>query len=457
MFPLPVIPFEEYMLLDDRPDYPAAGFMQLVFQGRFEPDALQSAFETALARHPLLSASIRTGAGGRLEWIAGPGAEAKVHWIPPGMPLALDVPWYMDLRREIGMRVFMREVGDRTEMFTQNHHACCDGLGVLNFLSDFLGAYHRLRTPDAEAPPLVSLDPERLRERGRFGMTWASWLARLPKDLVASLASIEFLAHRPIPVAPPRESGENCQPPGGSLVPAVAGLTLSEEETQQVRKASRELGCTMNDLLLGAVFLTVARWNRTLKPGNEKGVLRVMIPTSLRSAEDVATPAANIVSMVYLDRRLHRYATPRQLLRSVRWEMTICKKWRLGLTMIQFMRLFSHLPGGLGSMLPGDRCLSTSVLSNVGDLTRCLALPVRDGRIVVGDTVLERYDVLPPVRPLTSASFGANSYNGRMCLAIHCDPYSFTPADAQNLLEAYARQVVAVAQRPDEPWAEVTP
>lgn len=454
MFPLPVIPFEEYMLADDHPDYPATGFMQLVFQGRFEPNALQSAFEIALARHPLLAAFIRTGAKGKPEWIAGETAQAKVHWIPPGQPLALDVPWFLDLRREIGMRVFMREVGDRTEMFTQNHHACCDGLGVLNFLSDFLGAYHRLRTPDAEPVPQVALDPHRLRDRGRFGMTWASWLARLPKDLLASLASIEFLSHHPVPVASPRINGERCQASGGSLVPAVAGLTLSEEETLQIRKAARELGCTMNDLLLAAVFLTVGRWNRALVPGNEKRVLRVMIPTSLRSPEDVATPAANIVSMVYLDRRLHRYRTPRQLIHSVRREMNVCKKWRLGLTLIQFIRLFRHLPGGLAPMLPEDRCLSTSVLSNVGDLTRCLALPVRDGRIVVGDTVLERYDVLPPVRPLTAASFGANSYNGRMCLAIHCDPYTFTPADAQNLLECYGRQVVAIAQRPDEPWAE---
>jgi hypothetical protein len=129
--------------------------------------------------------------------------------------------------------------------------------------------------------------------------------------------------------------------------------------------------------------------------------------------------------------------------------MGICKRWKLGLTMLQFMRLCRRLPGGLATMLPENECMATTSLSNFGELTYSMKLPECDGRLVAGNVALTCFDVLPSIRPLTTAAFGVTSYERRLSLAVHCDPYKFSPAGAQQLLGTYARTIIAVAANPD--------
>ena len=54
IFPLPLTPFEEYMLTDDRPGCPMTFLFRLRFSGRFRREAFASALRTAVSRHPLL-------------------------------------------------------------------------------------------------------------------------------------------------------------------------------------------------------------------------------------------------------------------------------------------------------------------------------------------------------------------------------------------------------------------
>lgn len=458
LFPLPMAPFEEYMYVDDLPMYPAVGFMGVLFRGHFDRDALRAAFDTAIRRHPLLQAFVRPARRGRFEWVAADSADGAggiLKWLPSDKPLSLSVPWQIDLGREVGMRVFLRESGEYTEMMLENHHCCCDATGVAAFLTDMLEAYAQTVAPVGPTTDRPATDPQRLRLRGRFGMTAVDWLKRLPKDLVASLAAFEFLGHHPVPIAPASEAPAGESPP--MVIPTVAAHAFTEEETLRLRALKKEMDCSVNDLLLAALFLTLGRWNLSRRPENHKRVLRIMVPMSLRSAGDEAMTAANMVSYVYMDLRPHRFRSPRRLIKRVRFEMGLCKRWKAGLTLAQFIRVFRHFPGGLKRMLPEDRCMATTVLSNVGDLTRSIALPKRDdGLMVAGNVVLERYDVLPPVRPLTSASFGVNTYAGRLSLAVHCDPYLFSPADAQELLDAFVDQIKAMVDDPDKlEWPHV--
>ena len=69
--PLPLAAFEEYMLWDDRPQYPMSIIARLRFAGHLQRRATAEALETVVARHPLLRATIHRTAAGRLEWIAG--------------------------------------------------------------------------------------------------------------------------------------------------------------------------------------------------------------------------------------------------------------------------------------------------------------------------------------------------------------------------------------------------
>src|SRR6516164_268435 len=76
LFPLPLAPFEHYMLADDRSDYPMTFLVRMHFEGRFDHERLQESLGRALLWHPLLKARIRGEASDRtrnLFWIdSGP-------------------------------------------------------------------------------------------------------------------------------------------------------------------------------------------------------------------------------------------------------------------------------------------------------------------------------------------------------------------------------------------------
>ena len=58
LFPLPLTPFERYMLADDRPDYPMAFPAVVEFSGSLRRAEFDAALEGALREHPLLRARV---------------------------------------------------------------------------------------------------------------------------------------------------------------------------------------------------------------------------------------------------------------------------------------------------------------------------------------------------------------------------------------------------------------
>jgi hypothetical protein len=56
---LPLVPFEHYMLADDRPDYPMTFCFRLRFTGRLDAHLFSAALNAALGVHPLLHAYVR--------------------------------------------------------------------------------------------------------------------------------------------------------------------------------------------------------------------------------------------------------------------------------------------------------------------------------------------------------------------------------------------------------------
>jgi len=91
VLPLPLVPFEQYMLADDRPAYPMNFFMRLRFAGRFGRRALDAA-TSVRARQPLLTAiACRCRRG----WVWGSaGHPSAVQWLacaPGESPPAAEV------------------------------------------------------------------------------------------------------------------------------------------------------------------------------------------------------------------------------------------------------------------------------------------------------------------------------------------------------------------------------
>ena len=435
LFPLLLTPFEEYMLADDRLQWPMTFFLRLSCRGEYRAMLLSSALAATIARHPLVGCLLANGERGQLQWVEGPGSAPPILECDADLALDLGTTRQIDLRREIGLRLWVRQAApDRWTLWLQFHHACCDGLGAMQFVRDLMAVYGA-RLTDQKEYNQSPLDPQRLRRRGSFGLTVLRQLIRLPQELLGILGAIEFFLHRPPSLGATVQCGAETQPREKEADGLTAGSTackqmfprslthrFSREETERLRDVARTEDVTLNDLLLANLFSALDDWFVAHRPEARKQFLRVMVPTNLRSVADAATPAANIVSLVNLDRRPGRYKSPRKLLKSLSLEMAIIKRCRLGITMHHLARIARRF-GKLSWLVRDDRCLSTGVLSNLGDITSLVQPGPTNADTTLGRSALEvlSLEFLPPIRPFTAASFGVLTFRDQLTITLHCE------------------------------------
>jgi hypothetical protein len=428
--PLPLVPFESYMLADHRPAYPMNSLVRLHFSGRFDRATLETALSTALSRHPLLTALV---CGPKRRRIWRPAEHPPtIQWLDalpaeslPGLPP-------LDVRVAPGMRVAVCEGAGQTHMILQAHHACCDGLGMFGFAEDLLTAYAIARGV-AAAPALRPLRPELLAGRGRFDMTTPRLLKVCPNPFPRLDGLRRFLLRAPEPLVAHQPQAADHRPP--PAYPASLTRRLDEVQTGRILAAAKALGVTLNDLLARELFLTLGWWRQRHAPGQPDGWLRLCVPMNLRTAAQDQLPAANVVSMVFLDRRNRDLRDPQRLLASLHDQMQRIKRLQLGPTFVRSVGLCRRWPGLLERMCRARRCLATVVFTNLGILFQRCPLADRGGPVAVDGLVLQDMDLLPPLRPLTCAAFTAWSYARRLYFTLHYDPRVLAEHQARELID----------------------
>jgi hypothetical protein len=434
--PLPLVPFESYMLADDRRAYPMRGVVRLRFSGQFARSALEEAVAAAVSRHPLLAAvACRSGRG----WIWKPAdCPPDLQWLGvlPGDALPPLHP--LDVRTGPGLRVVVCEGPGRTDVILQVHHACSDAGGCLGFAEDLLVAYAMARGA-LPAGSLRPLRPDQLEGRGRF-----PWLP--PGLLEAGVAPVMALGRvcRFLFCTPDSLVAREARETEGMASPdAPATLTrrLDESVTADLAAAAKSLGDTINDLLTRDLFLSLARWRQEYGADRQDARLRVCMPVSLRSPAHDQLPAANLVSMVFLDRRGCDAKDAGRLLSWVHRQMQRTKQFGLGPVFVHSVGVVRWLPGGLERACRNSRCMSTAVLSNLGVLFQ--GTPWSGGRsgVVEDGLVLEEVDAFPPLRPLTCAAFCAMTYGGRLSLTLHYDSRVLATGQAVELIDGFIDRV----------------
>ena len=78
------------------------------------------------------------------------------------------------------------------------------------------------------------------------------------------------------------------------------------------------------------------------------------------------------------------------------------------------------------------------MLSNLGRVFRDSPLAGTDGIMRAGDLVLDSYDLLPPIRPLTHLAVGVVENAGGLRLSAHFNASAITPSEAERILEHVA-------------------
>ena len=440
VLPLRLVPFERYMLTDDRPTHPMAFTIRLLFSGRLDPDAFRRAVSRATAIHPLLHARIEGERSRDLTWVGAPDLDPFVDIAATDEPMEYPGSAGIDLRRELGIRIWVRHGGDRVEMRFQYHHSCSDGVGAYRYIEDVLCHYHAELASDDANDYVQPIDEELLRQRTRFGLSWWRLLLRMPIEFWGMVIGVSVFMLRKSgqirsPQVPRHSDGERRR------VLDMPAHTFTVDETKQLLQVARSHGATLTELLLREVLLATYSWNVECDPGSGSELLRIMVPADLRGKGDERMPATNVVGMAMVDRRPGRWRNMDRLLKLIKLRMKFLKRFRLSISFIRATALFGAIPGGMEFLARADRCYATSVLSNMGRLFHFAKLPRTEGKLVAGDLVLEGAESAPPVRPFTATAWTCLSYNGRLTIVMNYDREYFTAADAQRHLSFHVQQI----------------
>jgi hypothetical protein len=438
--PLRATPFEFYYLADHRPDYPTLFPIWLWLRGTLDRDAFQLALQSALARHPMLSARIRWDNRGWPWWVAGepPG----ITWNPdPDRDGEFD---HFDLARKPGLKILARDSSDETVMSFVFHHACADGLAGLQLIGDILVAYHHFRAGKTDEPPWPALDPHRLRRRDEYGL--ADYKPRL-MDAVNTLRAWAPLVLRRAAVVSAARKAPLVAPVDASLPFAQHWFSIAE--SKELANLARRLQGTVNDLLLRDLFCVLADWNQGSPDARRP--IRILVPTNLRTKEDAAMPVANVLSFAFLTRSGPEIADRRRLWETIRDQTAAIRRWRLGLYFVGGLAIACKLPRFVRWFLNRRWPFATATLSNVGPVLGGLPLAADEtGRLICGNVLVERIGGVPPLRRDTRVGMVVLTYAGRLGLCLRSDPAWFSRDDQQRLLDLFVERIRATLKE-EEP------
>jgi hypothetical protein len=430
VFPLPVVDFELYHILDDSPEYPGVFPFEVRLRGAMNRDAFAAAWRASLQRHPLLSARL-SGHLRNASWIAGTSPE--LHWSEEPETGYLESP-ALDLRHEPPLRAHIYAHGDLYSLRMLFHHACCDAVGAFQFIEDLLLAYDHCDRQRSGHPPWRALNATRLRVRGELGLrgyggklidfynTAAIWFALMFRHAtivrrgVATGTASGVVRHSPW---------------------LFSEAWFSRERSDGLRQAAQRSGVTLNDLMLRDLCLAIADWNG----GPSQRWIRITVPKNLRVKEDSAMPAANVVGFAFLEHRLGRDHDAKQLLLSIHEQMAAVKRWRLGLAYNAGLRMVCRFPRLTRWVLGRDLTFATASLSNLGTPLRESPL-VHDDRIVCGGATVEAIVCVPPVRRNTHISIATMIHCGQLVVMLIADATRFTREHRESFLEAFVNRLV---------------
>jgi NRPS condensation-like uncharacterized protein len=445
----PMVAFEHYMYADDRPTHSMVVQMRFWFRGHFQKDIFLAALKETLTRNRMFQMKLSGKPGARtsnINWVEEPSLVMPfISWTSLDDPVSHPKnPTHIDLTNEIGLRLWVRDnnktIPDvdntKSELLVQFHHSVCDGVGMLLFIEELLIHYAHLTGITHHT--LRPIDPNLFSSRGNFWLTKSEWKNRFFKDFQRAFNYFKFLAQ---PLAhPPAQTGE---------LTSHADLFASErhvfsaETMKNIRQTARSIQATVNDVLLYELFHTLSIWNKSL--GRIRNKIRVALATSLRIEQDTKQSCLNIVSMVFLHKS-HKDVSSKNLLAGIVAETRDVKQNRMGITLPRFMGWCGKIPLAIKIFMDLPYCSATAVLTNLGATLSNSSLVDESGKLTVGPIRLEGYELLPPVRPRTSASFAINYYAGQLSVSLRFDSTRLTRATAISLLERYCQRLKQVAE-----------
>lgn len=432
---MPLAPLEEYMLLDDRADYPMISFYILRFSGSLTRTVFERALCEVIKKYPRLCAIASRTCHGKWHWLPAGKDHEFILWTNNKTDLVPRMPF--DIRVRPGVFLTACQTATGTDLLFQFHHSCCDGKESFSFIGDVFAAYTALS--DSSSSKIFSSDcpPEEpnVDKRDGAGFTWRN-VPRAIRRVRRILESMRvFFMRSPIPLIPagPANSENSVCP---DLLSRIS-TRFDVDETERLLVAARKQGVMGNDLLVRDIFQAIGTWMQRNAPTDSQDWLRFCVPVDIRMHEELRNLKGNGASYIFLDRRLCDLNDPDRLLSGIHQEMEVIKRRRLDLTFIRGMRILSMFPGARKWIIARNTCQATCVVTNLGRILNRHRLPRREGRIVLGEGVLENIEIIAPLRPLTSVAFAIHYYARMLAITLHYDSLFFTKRQAEEMLTLY--------------------
>jgi len=434
-FPLPLTPFEQYMLRDDTASHPMEFFFRFAFDGPLDGGAVAEAADVAFRRHPLLASRVEDTPGRTPRFVADQP--------PPVQRLAarsaLDLPPIPPLDTATGplARLFVVDRPDGThDILAQFHHVACDGLGALAFLAEWCAALDaRLRGAAPDAGDGDAPEANLLRRRGRYGLDGWKLLAMLPAQARGLEGVWKFARHRPVGLAPAGR-GERSD---GLQVMQRATAHFSAADARALRRAATAAGVSLNELASAALLEGLLDTVAAAMPRGPRDVIRLSIPINMRRPADRRLPAANVVSMVFLDRAAEAIESD-GLAASLHAEMQLIKRLGLGMTFLFTLAAARCLPGGIRRLVGDRTTAATALFTNLGRIL-ARATDRGTGQLRVGPRRLVTVEPLAPLRRGTPVGVAAVEYGGRLSFTLRTDPAALDLAATEALRDAFAARL----------------
>ncbi len=436
---LRLTPFEEDMFWDETPAYPMFCFQYLHFTGALDHSFFEESIADALKRHPLMNARVVLKRGKPywepltdspvIHYERGDSREVFAHFKTPDIRKAAGVAFV--LNEKTG---FTGEV-ESVDFGFWVHHSVSDASGVLAFLEDVFIGYARRTGKTLSTTEFRPISEESWALRHNPGLSWRRYFKIATRGVISTL---RLLFHFPEPVLPVGKMDRSIPP---KEYFRFRELGLTKEESERLHQVSKRLGVTINDLLLRAAFLSNADFKAKYLPKSNRWI-RIAMPINMRPRNFPNLFATNVVSMVFLDRRPSQISSSDEFLAGIHQETDWIKRTDQGLSFLENIKGRRNLPGGIQMELKNGRCWTTTVFSNLGRLFSSTPLPrTQDGKLIVGDAILESFSGMPPLRSKTLTSWGGWSYAGAFHFAVTFDSRYLTPEQAEETVRLFKRRI----------------
>jgi NRPS condensation-like uncharacterized protein len=343
---------DEAILYLDSPSEPWSVHLEVQLGGVLDETRLRWAVRTALRRHPRATARL----------VATPRSRHRIAWHATPTPSldAFDVihcegaddlaaardellsrPFSLETSPPLLVRLLRHPGGDIVVL--NLHHAAGDGMAALAFLQSVARAY--AGRPDA----VTDLAPSPVVTRA------------FRRRLAAAVAEVLRAARPSARIAP--DGGRDAS---GY---ALHFLRLDASRTRALRETARD-GVTVNDLLVAALHLTVARWNAEHASPCRR--LSVLMPVNLRPRRQWRDGFGNLTFMVPVVTRPRHRVSPSATVEAVRRRTRRIKEHGTAATVASCLNHLQSLPAparrGIVRLAARERVMPTTLLSNLGAL-----------------------------------------------------------------------------------------